>query len=102
MDPKQPGFPTSPYYTPVSTSAGASQTLDTTTGQMGVYSIAGTNVLGTMVGGKRPPVEEHNPDLPARKIVKTEPVATPPTSTNTVGDVYNLMLATQRTALTTA
>ena len=103
MDPKQPGFPTSPYYTPVSTSAPeASQTLDATTGQMGGYSIAGTNVSGTVLSTKRPAGTEDNQELPARKIVKTETVTTSTASPHTVADVYNLMQATQNTALTTA
>ena len=100
MDSKQPGFPTSPHYTPVSTPTGASQTLDTTTGQMGVCSVADTPVSATVVGDKRPSEPGDNPELPDRKVAKTEPASPTAIPTPTMGDLYNLMV-TQNAILAT-
>ena len=102
MDPKQPGFPTSPYYTPVSTSTGSNQTLDDTTGRMGVYSIAGTNVAGIVLGVKRPGETKAPSELPDRKIAKTAVATAPETESHNAGQLCQLMLKTRSVALETA
>ena len=98
MDPQKPGFPTSPYYPPASTSTGTSQATNTTTKQPGVYRVAGTTVTATIARQSHPAGTDKTPEQPPRKVVKAKPASTPAFTTYTVGDLYNFIKATQNAA----